>query len=76
MFLVQTLAELDVEVRLGDPVTELAGRALAVTCAPVPGFARRAARLDVAALHPWPWLRRPTSGSVRSWSSWVRATSA
>jgi deoxyribodipyrimidine photo-lyase len=72
VFLTQALAELDCEVLLGDPVTELAGRRLAVTYAPVPGFRRRAAELDVVALHPWPWLRRPTTGSLRSWSAWVR----
>ena len=72
VFLAQALAELDVEVRLGDPVVELAGRRLAVTAAPVPGFAARSAQLDVVALHPWPWLRRPGSGSLRSYSAWAR----
>ena len=75
VFLTQALAELDCEVLLGDPVTELAGRRLAVTYAPVPGFRRRAAALDIVALHPWPWLRRPTSGTLRSWSAWVRQVS-
>ncbi|MCW2615787.1 MAG: Deoxyribodipyrimidine photolyase-like [Frankiales bacterium] len=70
VFLAEALAELDAEVRLGDPVVELAGRPLAVTSAPVPGFRRRSAALDVAALHPWPWLRRPGSGSLRSFSAW------
>jgi deoxyribodipyrimidine photo-lyase len=70
VFLAQALAELDVEVRRGDPVDELAGRRLAVTHAPVPGFRRRAARLDVAQTHPWPWLVRPASGSLRSYSAW------
>nr|WP_240896947.1 FAD-binding domain-containing protein [Kineococcus vitellinus] len=73
VFLAETLAELGCEVRLGDPVRELAGRRLAVTHAPVPGFARRAARLDVVARHPWPWLRRPGSGSLRSFSAWARS---
>ncbi|GAB3469460.1 FAD-binding domain-containing protein [Kineococcus endophyticus] len=72
VFLAETLAELGCDVHLGDPVAELAGRRVAVTFAPVPGFARRSARLDVAALHPWPWLRRPGSGSLRSFSAWVR----
>ena len=72
VFLAETLAELSCEVRLGDPVTELAGRRLAVTFAPVPGFRRRSAALDVVALHPWPWLRRPGSASLRSFSAWVR----
>jgi deoxyribodipyrimidine photo-lyase len=75
VFLAETLAELGCEVRLGDPVAELAGRRLAVTHAPVPGFARRAERLDVVARHPWPWLRRPGSGSLRSFSAWERAAS-
>ena len=70
VFLAEALAELDVEVLLGDPVAELAGRRLAVTWAPVPGFRRRRAALDVVALHPWPWLRRPGSGSLRSFSAW------
>lgn len=72
VFLAEALAELDCEVRLGDPVTELAGRPLAVTFAPVPGFRARSAQLDVAALHPWPWLRRPGSGSLTSFSGWRR----
>jgi len=70
VFLAAALAELDCEVRLGDPVFELAGRRLAVTFAPVPGFRRRSTALDVVALHPWPWLRRPTAGSLRSFSAW------
>ncbi|MDP3714241.1 MAG: hypothetical protein Q8R60_17340 [Mycobacteriales bacterium] len=70
VFLVQALAELDVEVRLGDPVEELRGLRLAVTHAPVPGFRSRRARLDVVAEHPWPWLVQPGSGSLRSYSAW------
>jgi deoxyribodipyrimidine photo-lyase len=73
VFLAQALAELEVEVRRGDPVTELSGRRLAVTHAPVPGFGRRAAQLDVVARHPWPWLVRPGSGSLRSYSAWRKS---
>lgn len=72
VFLSEALAELDVEVRLGDPVEELRGRRLAGTWAPVPGWKRRAAALDLVALHPWPWLRRPGAGSLRSFSAWAR----
>ena len=72
VFLAETLAELDVEVRLGDPVVELTGRRLAATWTPVPGWKRRAAALDVVALHPWRWLRRPGSGSLQSFSAWAR----
>ena len=61
-----------VEVHKGDPVTVLTGRPLAVTHTPVPGFAVRAAGLEVVARHPWPWLRRPAGGSVASFTAWVR----
>lgn len=75
-FLAQTLADLatrrEVEVRRGSVVEVLAGRPLAATFAPVPGFRARSARLDIAVLHPWPWLRRPGAGSVSSYSAWHR----
>lgn len=74
VFLVETLAELaeqrHVELYLGEPVEELAGRRVAVTHAPVPGFATRAAKLNVVELHPWPWLAQPNTRSVRSFSAW------
>jgi deoxyribodipyrimidine photo-lyase len=76
VFLTETLAELAehraVTVHLGDPTEVLRGRRLAVTHAPVPGFRRRAAALEVVARHPWPWLRRPHAGSVASFSAWRR----
>jgi deoxyribodipyrimidine photo-lyase len=73
-FLTETLGELatrrPIEVWLGEPVAVLAGRALAATFTPVPGWRRRASRLDLAAVHPWPWLRRPQGGSVRTFARW------
>jgi deoxyribodipyrimidine photo-lyase len=76
VFLTEALAEIGarrrLEVRLGDPVRELQGRPLAATWTYVPGWKRRAPQLDVAALHPWPWLRRPGGGSLRSFSAWAR----
>lgn len=76
IFLAQSLADLSIrrEVHLwrGDPVEVLQGRPLAATFAPVPGWKSRAARLDVAALHPWPWLQRPRAGSVSSYTAWVK----
>lgn len=76
VFLTETLAELGadrpVELHVGEPTDVLAGRRLAVTHAPVPGFARRARSLDIAARYPWPWLARPTGGSVASFSAWRR----
>ncbi len=80
VFLAEALADLarrrEVRVTAGDPVDVLAGVPLATTHAPVPGFRRRAARLDVVAHHPWPWLTRPHDGSVASWSAWVRRARA
>jgi len=76
VFMAEALADLatrrEVRVRVGDPVTALAGPPLAVTHAPVPGFGRRAARLRVVERHPWPWLCAPHSGSVASFSAWAR----
>ena len=77
VFLTETLAELGaerpLEVFLGDPVHLLSDRALTVTHAPVPGFDRRADALQPAEVHPWPWLARPGTGSVASFSAWRRS---
>ena len=74
VFLTDRLAELgaerELEVHLGDPVRVLAGRPLAATFAPVPGWRRRARALNLAEVHPWPWLERPGPGSVASFSAW------
>jgi len=76
VFLAERLAELGetraVEVHLGDPATVLAGRALATTFTPVPKARRLRAELDVVDLHPWPWLVRPSSGPISSFSAWRR----
>ncbi len=76
-FLAQTLADLaerrEVQLWRGDPVEVLQAHRLATTFAPVPGWRERAARLDVASLHPWPWLRRPRSGPVTSYTAWIRS---
>ena len=78
VFLAECLADLatrrTLEVRLGDPATELADQRLATTFAPVPGNARLRDVLEIVELHPWPWLRRPTSGPVTSFSAWRNAT--
>ncbi len=76
VFLAQTLAEIaesrTLEIHLGDPRDVLAGRPVAVTFAPVPGFARRAAVLRPAEVHPFAWLVRPGAGPVTSFSAWRR----
>ncbi|MFM7251445.1 MAG: FAD-binding domain-containing protein [Ilumatobacteraceae bacterium] len=78
VFIAETLSELaeyrSLRVLLGHPVELLKGSPLASTFAPVPGYQRRAASVSVVALHPYPWLRRPSGGDVRSHSAWIRAT--
>lgn len=77
VFLVETLGELaedrELGVHLGDPVAALAGRPVAVTHAPVPGFVRHAASAQIAIRHPWRWLAQPSDGSVSSFSAWRRS---
>ncbi len=74
VFLAESLADLagrrEVDVRRGRVGDELSGRPVAVTHAPVPGFATRSARVDVAELHPWRWLARPASQRLTSFSAW------
>lgn len=74
VFLVETLTEIaenrDLRVMLGRPVEVLKGPRFAVTYAPVPGFQRIARSLELAEVHPWPWLRSPNQRSVSSFSGW------
>lgn len=73
-FYLQTLQDLssrrELEVMLGDPYDYAEQHEVAVTFAPVPSF-RKFTRL--AEVHPYPWLRSPHAGSVRSFSSWRAA---
>ena len=59
-----------VELHRGRVTDELAGRRLAVTFAPVPGFRRRCEALAPAVVHPWRWLFRPRAGRMQSYSAW------
>ena len=74
VFLAETLADLagrrDLDVRLGSVPGELVSSPVAVTYAPVPGFATRETQVDVAELHPWPWLARPANQRLTSFSAW------
>ncbi len=74
VFIAECLAHMarrrPVEVHRGDPVQVLAGRPVAATFTPVPGWRRRAGAIAPARVHPWPWLRRPGAGSVASFSAW------
>lgn len=80
VFLAETLGELaatrPLDVRRGVVGAELAGVPLAATYAPVPGWARHAARLDVVETHPWPWLVRPRAAPVQSFTAWRRGVGA
>jgi deoxyribodipyrimidine photo-lyase len=77
VFLAQSLADLaerrPLQVRLGAVPDELAGRRLSGTYAPVPGWQRIARRLDLVEQHPWPWLVRPASAPLSSFSAWRKA---
>jgi deoxyribodipyrimidine photo-lyase len=77
VFLAQTLAETaarrSLEVHRGDPRQVLTGRPVAVTYAPVPGFRRHAESVRPVEVHPYPWLRRPGTGSVASYSAWRKS---
>lgn len=74
-FIVESLSELAIrrtlEIWLGEPCAVLAGRAVAATFTPVPGWRRRSARLDLAAVHPWPWLLRPHDSRIDSFGCWI-----
>jgi len=70
-FYLQTLQDLanrrEVVVLLGDPYDYAAQHDVAVTYAPVPSF-QKFTRL--AEIYPYPWLRPPHGGAVRSFSAW------
>lgn len=70
-FYLQTLQDLstrrDLTVYIGDPHTFATENQVAITFAPVPSFNKFK---NLAELHPYPWLRKPHSGSVRSFTSW------
>jgi deoxyribodipyrimidine photo-lyase len=70
-FYLQTLQDLatrrELKVYLGDPYEFANTNEVAVTFAPVPSF-RKFKKL--AEVHPYPWLKTPQAGSVRSFTSW------
>jgi deoxyribodipyrimidine photo-lyase len=72
VFYLQTLKDLakrrSLSVYLQDPQEIIKSGSYAVTWAPVPSFQKIQA--DFAELHPWPWLRKPHAGSIRSFSAW------
>jgi deoxyribodipyrimidine photo-lyase len=75
-FYLETLQDLakrrEIQIYLGDPYQFVASNPVAVTYAPVPSFKKFT---NLAEIHPYPWLAKPHSGSVRSFSSWRSAIS-
>lgn len=70
-FYLETLQDLasrrDVKVFIGDPVEFAKTHKVSLTHAPVPSFAKFT---NLSEVHPYPWLKAPHSGSVRSFSAW------
>jgi len=70
-FYLETLKDLSnrrqLLVYLGDPYLFAQENSVAVTFAPVPSFKKFR---NLAAIYPYPWLVKPHSQSVRSFSSW------
>jgi len=70
-FYLETLKDLskrrEMQIYLGDPYQFARDNSVAVTFAPVPSFKKFH---ELAQIHPYPWLRQPHSGSVKSFSAW------
>ena len=70
-FYIETLQDLakrrDLSVFVGDPYKFATDNPVAITFAPVPSFKKFR---TLAEVHPYPWLRLPHAGSVRSFTSW------
>jgi deoxyribodipyrimidine photo-lyase len=70
-FYIEVLKDLslrrDVQVYMGDPYQFVQEHDVAVTYAPVPSF-RKFKKL--AEVHPYPWLKTPHAGTVKSFTSW------
>ena len=52
---------------MGHPYEFATENDVAVTFAPVPSFKKFKSLVEV---HPFPWLRAPHAGTVRSYTSW------
>ena len=74
-FYLETLQDLSqrrqLQVHLGNPYEFAKNNPVAVTFAPVPSFKKF---INLAEIHPYPWLQKPSSGSVKSFSAWRKST--
>jgi deoxyribodipyrimidine photo-lyase len=79
VFLTQRLAEIatqrELQVWRGAPQQVIATTEVATTFAPVPGWHRIAAGVELAEVHPWPWLARPKDRTLASYTAWRKAVS-
>jgi len=70
-FYLETLKDLsqrrNLTTYLSNPYTYAQEHKVATTHAPVPSFNKFT---NLAEIHPYPWLKQPQDGSVRSFSSW------
>jgi len=70
-FYLETLQDLsqrrDLQVILGDPYEFAKDNPVAITFAPVTSFNKFN---SLAEIHPYSWLQKPHSGSIKSFSSW------
>lgn len=70
-FYLETLKDLaerrSLQVYLGSPYEFAQQNQVATTFAPVPSFKKFT---SLAEIHPYPWLQKPHSGSVKSFSAW------
>lgn len=73
-FYLETLKDLaqrrNLQVYLGNPYQFARDNPVSVTFAPVPSF-KKFTNLDE--IHPYPWLQKPHSGSVKSYSAWRKS---
>lgn len=70
-FYLETLQDLaqrrSLQVYLGSPYEFAQQNQVATTFAPVPSFKKFT---SLAEIHPYPWLQKPHSGSLKSFSAW------
>lgn len=78
VFLTEALADLaqrrSLHIYRGDVAEVLTSLgAFAVTFTPVPGWRRVTSTAQPLQVQPWPWLRRPHSGSITSFTAWSKS---
>ena len=73
-FYLETLQDLaerrSLQVYLGSPYEFAQQNQVATTFAPVPSFKKFT---SLAEIHPYPWLQKPHSGSIKSFSAWRKS---